>query len=665
MSGAREGRAHGPKVVGLFFMLLLWVATLAPPAEAQEDVFSLDGLVVTATPTPLAEAAVSSSVTVLLGGELRARGVGTVLDALRGVPGVDVVRGGSFGAQTSVFMRGGESDYVLVLIDGVQVNQPGGSFDFASLTLANVARIEVLRGPASALYGSDAVAGVIQIITRTGAGGTSGGVSTRVGSYGRRDWAADVQGGGARAAYTLSLSRLETDGILDFNNGHTNTVLSGSARLAPDEATRVDLTLRAGDRTFRFPTDFSGNVVDRNSFTFSDQTTLGVRLRRRLGDALSLEARLGLNNVSSGLDDTKDGPADTLGFYGFTSLDDFRRSSADVRANLRLDDLVLTGGWEFEEERQRSFTESASQYGSSNGRSENRRLNRAYYAHASGSRGAISLQAGARAEDNERFGAFTTWQAGLNWAVSEAAGTRLRFSAGRGLKEPTFFETFATGFARGNPELKPERSRSWEVGADQRLFGGRGTLRATYFSQSFEDLIQFTFSPPSADDPNYFNVAAATSRGLEVEVSGAAGPLFATASWTRLDTEVTDSGFDEGPGASFVTGEALLRRPRNSVEVSGGAEVGARGRIFGAVNVVGARADRDFTTFPASEITLPRHTLLSLGAEWAVSAASGARPAISLVIRGENLLDRRYSEVFGFRAPGRALYLGLSARFGG
>ena len=235
---------------------------------AQDRAFSLEGLVVTTSPTARAASAVSSNVTVLEGAELRAAGLATVADALRTVSGLAVVRSGSFGAATSVFLRGGESDYVLVLLDGVQLNQPGGAFDFAGLTLWNVERIEIVRGPSSALHGSDAVAGVIHVITSTGRGPMTGTLSTRVGSFGRRDWSAHAAGGTERAGYSISLSRSRTDGILAFNNRHDNTVASGRVSFLPDDRTRADISFRIGDREYHFPTDGSGNVVDQNAFTY-------------------------------------------------------------------------------------------------------------------------------------------------------------------------------------------------------------------------------------------------------------------------------------------------------------------------------------------------------------------------------------------------------------
>jgi vitamin B12 transporter len=150
---------------------------------AQEDVFSLDGLVVTVSPTPLSVEAVTRHVTILEGDDLRATGITSVADALRDVGGVDIVRNGSFGATTSLFMRGGESDHTLVLVDGVQVNRAGGGFDFSSLPIDNVERIEIVRGPASALYGSDAMSGVIQVVTRAGRGAPRVGARAETASF--------------------------------------------------------------------------------------------------------------------------------------------------------------------------------------------------------------------------------------------------------------------------------------------------------------------------------------------------------------------------------------------------------------------------------------------------------------------------------------------------
>ena len=659
-AGTKRSRPGAVVLAGL----LIGVGLLPVAASAQEEVFPLDGLIVTASPTPRAVGAVATNVTVIDGADVRARGLTTVGDALRGSAGVAIVQNGSFGATTSVFMRGGESDYVLVLVDGVQVNQPGGSFDFSSLTLTNVARIEIVRGPSSALHGSDAVAGVIHVITESGGGATRGSVSSRFGSYGRRDWSASMAGGGARAGYSLSVTRLDTDGILAFNNQHTNTVLNGRARFAPSVASEADISFRIGDRSFHFPTDGSGNVVDRNARSFGDEALVGVKVVHTLTPRLSVEARAAVSDTDGGSEDAQDDAADSIGFFGFASLDHIRRASMDARAHWQTDQLTLTGGWEFEEERQRSFTESLSQWGNSTGRSENSRLNRAYFVHATGGNDEVAFNLGGRIEDNEHFGTFRTWQLGATWVVPSAPGLRVRVSAGRAMKEPTFFEIFATGFAIGNPALQPEIATSWEVGADGSLFGGRIHVRGTWFDQSFRNLIQYTLAPAAPGDPNYFNVAAATGRGAELEARVKGGRLTGGISWTLLASEVTDSGFDQGPAAAFVVGEPLLRRPRHTVQANANARVGGRLNVFADVSVVGVRADRDFSSFPATPVVLRRYSDVGIGASVDVLPAQVGRPGLVLTVRVDNVLDREIQQVFGFDAPGRGVYLGGSLAFG-
>lgn len=661
------------RALGLAALVQLSLHLAPSEARAQERVFSLDGLVVTTSPTPRDAASVASHVTVLDGAELRALGHVSAVEALRDVAGLDVVRNGSFGAVTSVFTRGGESDYTLVLVDGVQVNQAGGGFDLASLSLDNVERIEIARGPASALYGSDAVAGVIHVITRTGQGPAQGRASVETGSFGEpRDqlvdgvrWSADVWGGSSTAGYSLAVARDETDGLLAFNNRHASTVLSGSARFAPDARTRVDLSLRVSERRYHYPTDGAGAVTDVNAFGFSDEALGHLRVARRVGSRLELEARVGLFESDGGTDDAQDGPADTLGFYGFTSLDHFRRATAEARAHLEVGPALLTGGAELEQERQRSFSESLAEFGPSSGRSESERENHAFYLHATGDLGDVALSAGGRLEDNERFGTFATWQAGASVLVPGTGGVRARAAVGRALKEPTFFENFATGFAVGNPDLDPEVSVAWEAGLERSFAGERVSARATYFHQSFRDLIQYTFAPPVPGGPNYYNVAAARARGVELDVGARVGPVRAGAAWTWLDTEVTDAGFDSGAGATFVEGEALIRRPGHTWTLRVDTPVGGRGRVHTRVSFVGARADRDFATFPASPVELPGHTLWALGGEWTLGPAEAGRPRAALSARVENVLDATYEEGLGFPAPGRQLYLGLSVGFGG
>jgi vitamin B12 transporter len=233
-------------------------------------------VIVTATRLPVPQAAPTASATVITGAELRARGITHVLDALRDVPGAALVQNGSFGAATSLFLRGGENKYVQVLVDGVPVNDAGGSFNFANLTTDNVERIEVLRGPASVLYGSDAVTGVVQIFTNRGAPRTRGDLAARGGSFGTREYEGQGSGQARGIGWSAGAQRLGSDGILAFNNRYRNESGSGALRWARDGVGDAALAVRVQRAQYNFPTNGAGVPVDSNAFRREERATVSL-----------------------------------------------------------------------------------------------------------------------------------------------------------------------------------------------------------------------------------------------------------------------------------------------------------------------------------------------------------------------------------------------------
>src|SRR5688572_28599388 len=321
------------------FRLAALAALVALPLHAQEaaDTAALPDLVITATPVPVRPDALTAAVTVLSGRDLRERGIHFVHDALREVPGLTVVQQGSWGSVTSLFLRGGESDYVKVLIDGVPANQPGGAFNWANLTTDNVERIEVLRGPGSVIYGSDAVSRVVQIFTRQGQGDFSVEGGAEAGTFGTVNGHGSVLGGTPRLAYSADASRFTTDGIYAFNNDYGNTALSGSIRGRPDQRSDASLSFRYTDSRYHFPTDFAGVLSDSNQASAEEMVSLAGEVGRQLSERYDLRLTLGGSRTDAEFDDTADHPGDTLGF-GFAS----HRSSRAERGNLdaRLNALV-------------------------------------------------------------------------------------------------------------------------------------------------------------------------------------------------------------------------------------------------------------------------------------------------------------------------------------
>src|SRR5438132_9257186 len=239
---------------------LLVVAPAALAAQQSRDTVVLDPVVPISTRIPTPAGAVPAAVTVISGAELRAQGTRTVAEALRTVPAASVVTTNAYGSQTSLFLRGGDADYVKVLIDGVPQNAPGGAYDFANLTTDNVDRIEVVRGPVSVLYGSDAVTGVVQVYTRDGRGAAHGSVGVGGGTYGSNAVDATFAGGGGRAGYSVGMSRFSSDGVYSINNQYRNEVLSGRVRVRPDERTDAALPLRYGEALYHFPPAWGGTV---------------------------------------------------------------------------------------------------------------------------------------------------------------------------------------------------------------------------------------------------------------------------------------------------------------------------------------------------------------------------------------------------------------------
>ncbi|MEP6745864.1 MAG: TonB-dependent receptor, partial [Gemmatimonadota bacterium] len=605
-----------------FLLPLLLPCALAAQVPATDSIFEVAPLVVTAERTPLPPGVVSGSITVLQGSELRARGVRSVADALREVPGAAVVSTGSFGGQTSLFLRGGESDHVKVLIDGVAVNQPGGAFNFNALTLDDVERIEVVRGPASVLYGTDALAGVVQVFTRLGNGPVALDAAMRGGTYGARRGEAAASGATGRYSWSAGASSDRTDGTYAFNSAWRNSVATGQLRVVLAPATTLRASLRYGDDVYHFPTDGGGAPVDANSVNTHQATTASLGVDHALDPALRLALTASINAEAQGSGDARDAPGDTLG-YGFASRSDIevRRGTLEARMTLAPTSAwSLAYGVEFRddrEDRKEGYAVSNFGFGTDSSVSapveHSRQDVGAYLQALLEPRDGWSLSGGLRLDDDEAFGQFLSSRLGIVRRLGD--GTRFRGSWGTAFKTPTLEETFGnSAFSIGNPDLTPERSRSWEVGVEQAVADGRVTLGAVWFDQRFRDLVQYGYVASGA--PTYYNVAAATAKGLELSVMvRPSARLSVTAGYTFLKTEVTDPGFSSGDGDVFVRGSELIRRPARQAHLGAGWLLLGRGRLSAEVAFVGARTDVDFGPFPSVRKRLPGYALVDLGAD--------------------------------------------------
>lgn len=634
---------------------VVMLAMIAAPSVVESQQDSLPRIVITATRVDLPTSAAISASSIIDRQLIERSGVRDVAELLRLVPGVSIARSGGPGAQSSLFLRGGENDYVRILIDGVQVNDPGGAVDLAWLSVDDVDRIEVVRGPASVLYGTDAMTGVVQLFTRRGSGAAAE-AEISAGRYGRRVMKGNASTGTSRWNLILGGARERSDGVLAFNSNYARDVASAAMRGAPSATTRVDMNLRAMNDEYHFPTDGAGNVEDRNAFRdtrrFIGSATLSHAVSSRVRGELSLNAM----NTRGRDDDRPDTPADTTGFYSYDALTSVRRRTADARVHVLLSpSSVLTIGGEAVREAQRG--NDSSNFSVERSRFVADRRNSAVYAQWLLDHGPVSLTMGGRYDDNDTFGAFRTARAGF--AMRPWRGGIVSASAGTAFKAPTFFESFNTAFSTGNADLSPERSRSWEASVRQVAHGGRVRLGATWFDQRFRDMIQYAFISPEL--PNYFNVAAASARGLELEATARLSSFLTVgANTTLLRTRVEDAGLQTGESATFVRGSRLLRRP--SIQAAGTLAIDLPGSATAdlAVTHTGRRDDRDFATFPATPVVLPAWTRVDVGftrpltLDW-----TGAR--LALLLRLENVLGAGYEEIANYPAAGRSLTIGVRA----
>ena len=618
--------------------LALSVARGAHAQQVAADTARIAPVVVTATRSPLPADRAPASVTVVSGEQLRAEGITTVADALRAVPGLSVVESGSYGGATSLFIRGGESKYTKILVDGVPMNDAGGAFDLSTLSTDNLERIEIVRGPASVLYGSDAMAGVVQLFTRRGAGTATGDVSARAGGFGSRDVEASARGGGARLRYSLGAARHVTDGFQAFNSGFRQGV--GSALVGTTlGAFDASLSARFTDRELHFPTNGSGQVVDSNAVRRDDRLAIGLDAAYRISPLATLRAALASHDVHGVTDDQADSPGDAG--YAFTTNERARRRGGDVRLELALPAAsMLTVGAQVERQWQEMATRS--NFGDDAPPPATRRSTGGYAQLLLSPVTDATVALGGRFEHNEQFGDFWTYRAAASTVLPTA--TRLRASVGTAFREPTFLETEGSDYVIGNRALNPEHAVSIDAGVEQTL--GAATLGATWFDNSFRDMIDYAYSPT---EPNYFNVARTRASGLELEGRVAlVNGLHADVAFTHLSARVVDPGLSTEATAAFAPGARLLRRPTRSLDVGAGYRAGGHG-VEVRARRVGSREDLFFPPdfAPARRVVLDPYTKVDLSAE-AKLAPLRSRGGVVATLRVENLFDRRYTDAAGY-----------------
>jgi vitamin B12 transporter len=652
--GVARTEEHNMIFLRMTPMLLTAALFTSVVTATENDPQELETIVITANrePTPIRN--VGSAFSVVDRSAIVQRQSTFAAELLQDLPGISVSRTGTFGSQTQVRIRGAEANHVMVMIDGIKANDLASNdeFNFANLTTLDVERIEVVRGPQSALWGSDSTTGVINVITRTTDKPLEMSGFLEAGSFDTFNGGAHVGAAGEKTNFDLSASYLDTEGTNisrngDEKDGYTNLTTTLKLGYDPLENLQLDFIGRFTDAENEFDDSIFGPPVDANNRTEQSQAYVQARGRLSLFEEFwDQQLRLtwvdtdNQTLIDDALDSTQDG--EKLGLYYQSNLNLTRDSDGAVTNN-----LILALDFEDEKYKQRGTVQP---FGDPNRTESLKNLGLvAEYLITPLRPWALSLAL--RYDDNSDFDNVTTWRATTSYTF-DSTNTRLRASAGTGQKRPTFTERFGffTNFI-GNPDLKPEKSHGWDLGIDQGFFADRLTVNLTYFNETLKDEINgFAFDANNGGFTAVNLDDESDRKGVEAALNmNIIGGLDLAASYTY-----TDSSQPDGSGGSTTE----LRRPRHmgAVNLNYGF-VHDRANLNLNVSYSGDQQDNDFSTFPATPVTLDAYTLVNLTAEFA------ATENVTVYARVENLFDENYENVFGFASPGIGGFIGTRLKF--
>jgi vitamin B12 transporter len=537
------------------------------------------------------------------------------------------------------------------MIDGVEVNDPitpSRTYDFSHLMVEGIERIEILRGPQSPLYGSDAMAGVINIITQEGLGKPRLHLSSLGGSYGTLSGTAGLSGSMAKFHYSFWASSLTSQGFSAANralegnterDGYKN--LSLSARTSYKASDNIDLDLTARFIDTKSDIDNYGSAFgdDPNNIQTYDSLFVkghirGLFLKNRW------EQKLTLSLVNSNRD--TDNPSDEQHpFDTDRSHYKSRLYKLDWQNNLFLHKSnTLTFGAEYQQEQGESSYHSESIWGPSTSffplkKAENTGI---YIQDQMRLAGMFFLTAGIRLDSHSRSGHSTTYRIAPAFFIQQT-NTKLKATYGTGFKSPSLYQLYAptnNWGPIGNENLKPEETTSWDVGIEQDLWDGKVHLGGSYFSSRFENLIEYDYTM------GYINIATASSKGVEFLLE-----------FLPAENLVFSVSYSHIVAKDQNTGEPLLRRPKDKFTASLNVRFLEKGRFTLSLTHIGARDDQEWIDWISTRVQMDPFTLVNAVCSYDI------HPAIQLFLRLDNILDQQYELIKGYGTPGFSVFGGF------
>jgi vitamin B12 transporter len=621
-------------------------------------------VVVTATRTPVPTEAAGADVETLSGSQLETMQPVAASDAIRFLPGAIINTAGQRGGLSSLFVRGGDSTYNKVIVDGVTVNEPGGTFDFGTLPLSETDHLEFVRGAQSTLYGSDAMTSVVQIWTRTGTTATPElRLGADGGNFATANGYASLAGAHARFDYNIFADQFNTNGQ-GVNDAYSDSLQGGNLGVALNHQVTLRMRVRHLNSHTGVPGEwnFNGDPLeppDPNEWSQLNDLLGSVELTiaapsgwQHRFTGFDYNYRYNDVNLTGDLARVDDFPA-----HGF---DDINRAGFEYQGDyLERSWAHTTFGYRFEDEN--GFVGDLLFPPLTHGL----RLNDDVYGQQQITLGRLLLIAGARFVHNGAFGNTGVPRVALTLLALRGgevfSGTRLRFSYATGFKEPRLEETFAgPPYSTPNPSLQPERNRAFEAGLLQNLFGNKYAFTATYFNNLYYDRIDYATNPTTFIG-QYVNVDKSFAQGAEIEFQGTIVPrLLLNTAYTYTSTEIlaapvcTPANFCDP--ALLGAGQPLLRRPKHSAT----ALLTYSGKRWGANlagSFVGRRKDSDFLGFGIDHAA--GYVRVDMGGWYALTSR------VTAYLTLQNALDKQYQEVVGYPALGANVRAGMRFRIGG
>jgi vitamin B12 transporter len=618
--------------------MLTVMLALAPPAAAQETK-QVDPVVVTATTVDTPAQQLGVALTVVTGEDFKTYHYATLDDAFRSIPGVSVQQQGGYGKLSTLSIRGANPSQVLILVDGVRASSPTvGQTDLSDISPDLIERIEVIRGPQSTLYGADAIGGVVNIITKKGAGPFSATVETMGGNYDTLHSKISLGGAYKIFNYSLSGSHLESNGQFQ-NDGSNINALSGRIGVSLPLDSSLAFVYRYNKTDTGLPVKSvfpppqpADPIINPNAKQQTETTVMSLEGKTRPVEWWESRARISRYTNNQGFQDPVDPGFDFDA--PFRSQVDVERREAEWLNSIFLGKWSTTTvgfGYRHEEGDDKGVFKTARHVPWTLFEEQLRFFDRLF------------ITGGFRIEDDSVFGQATTARGSVAFAIKET-GTRLRGSAGTGFRAPTFNDLFFPDFS--NPDLLPERSQSWDVGVDQNVWQNRIRLTLSYFATRFSDAIVCCVPLPTAPFGGPVNAGRARSKGVEASGEVDILPsLVASFAYTYTDAD------------NLSTNRPLARIPRNAGSAGLTWEPIPRLSLFAQVYVV----SRQFDSY--GDIYNSGHTRVDAGGTYRVLDRLGWLQRLELVARAQNILNERYAEVHGFPALGANFLVGLRAGF--